>query len=47
LSGLNFPQKRVKIIHFEPILRFLAYLAVDAKRDFIYYWTVIIDHDFD
>jgi hypothetical protein len=33
LDGLNFPQKRVKIICFEAILSFLAYLAADAKKD--------------
>jgi hypothetical protein len=34
LGGLNFPQKRVKISYFVAILRFLAYLAADAKRDY-------------
>jgi len=33
LTGLNFPQKRVKIFGFEAILRFLPYLANHAKRD--------------
>jgi len=33
LTGLNFPQKRVKIFGFEAILRFLPYLAIHAKRD--------------
>jgi hypothetical protein len=31
LKGLNFPQKRVKIGLIEAILRFLTYLAADAK----------------
>jgi len=34
LDGLNFPQKRVKMSCFVAILRFLAYLAADAKRDY-------------
>jgi hypothetical protein len=33
LTGLNFPQKRVKIRGVEAILSFLTYLAADAKRD--------------
>jgi hypothetical protein len=32
LTGLNFPQKRVKISLIEAILQFLTYLAPDAKR---------------
>jgi hypothetical protein len=32
LTGLNFPQKRVKISLIEAILPFLTYLAADAKK---------------
>jgi hypothetical protein len=34
---LNFPQKWVKISLLEPILSFLTYLAIHAKRPIIYF----------
>jgi hypothetical protein len=47
LTGLNFPQKRVKISLNEAILRFLTYLAADAKWKDYDIRVPCFDDDFD